>query len=193
MEENTSQNTNSVKKVVIIGPESTGKSTLASLLAKYYDTTWVKEYAREYIDRLDRPYEERDLLDIAHGQLIEEDKALKLANNILICDTNLITIKVWAEHKFGACYDEILDLIKTREYDLYLLTNIDVPWSEDPQREHPNLRSFFFDIYKQELTKTNVPWEEIVGENHFDRQRIAVNAIDRMLKQWDEIQGLTKF
>lgn len=179
MEKNTSS---SIKKVVIIGPESTGKSTLSSLLAKYYETSWVKEYAREFIHRLERPYEERDLLDIAKGQMQSEDRELKIANRLLICDTDLIVIKVWSEHKFGACYPEILDWIAKRKYDLYLLTNTDVPWKADPQREHPNLREFFMDIYREEIKKTGVPWIEIKGQTHFERERIAVNAIDELFK-----------
>lgn len=175
--------TSNIKRVVVIGPESTGKSTLSSLLAKYYNTTWVREYAREFIDRLDRPYDERDLLDIAKEQLRSEDREARKANRVLICDTNLIVIKVWSEHKFGACYPKILQMIKRRKYDLYLLTNIDVPWEDDLQREHPNLREFFFDIYKQELEKTGVPWVEISGEDFYPRQSKAVDAIDALLKE----------
>lgn len=181
MEKNTSE-TNTLKKVVIIGPESTGKSTLSSLLAKYYETRWVKEYAREFIDRLERPYQERDLLDIAQGQLQAEDREIKQANRVLICDTNLIVIKVWSEHKFGACYPEILDWIKSRKYDLYLLTNTDIPWVDDPQREQPDMRQFFMDIYTEEVKKSGVPWVDVTGEEHFTRQRIAVKAIDNLLQ-----------
>ena len=121
------------------------------------------------------------MLDIAKGQLLEEDKLIKLANKVLICDTNLIVIKVWDEHKFGACYPEIIDWIKERKYDLYLLTNIDVPWQDDPQREHPHLRSLFMDIYREEIKKTGIPWVEISGESHFERQSAAVNAINALL------------
>lgn len=170
-----------MKKVVIIGPESTGKSTLSSLLAKYYNTTWVPEYARDYIDHLDRPYEEKDLLEIAKGQIKAEEELEKKANRVLICDTNLLVIKVWSEHKYGACYPEILDLIKSRDYDLFLLSNIDVPWQDDPQREHPQLREFFYNIYRQELIKSGVPWVEIKGQDFYTRQNIAVKAIDKML------------
>ena len=171
-----------MKKVVVIGPESTGKSTLSTLLAKYYNTEWVPEYARDYIAHLDRTYEEKDLLEIAKGQIAMEDQLSPKANKILICDTNLITIKVWSEHKFGACYPQILEWIKGRHYDLYLLSNIEVPWQEDPQREHPQLREFFMGIYQQELMATGVPWVELKGEDFFTRKRTAVKAIDEMLK-----------
>lgn len=170
-----------IKKVVIIGPESTGKSTLSSQLAKYYTTTWVKEYAREFIDKLDRPYEEGDLLDIAKGQLQSENREVKQANKLLICDTNLITIKIWSEHKFDTCYSEIIENINSRKYDLYLLTNVDTLWVNDPQREHPNMREYFYDIYKIEMIKTGVPWVEIKGKNYYDRLHAAIEVIDEML------------
>jgi len=172
---------NRLKKVVLIGPESTGKSTLAGLLANHYHTNYVSEYAREYIDKLGRPYEEKDLLHIAEGQLKHEDEAAKNANNILICDTNLLVLKVWGEHKFGACYQQILDAIHKRKYDLYLLTNIDVPWEDDPQREHPDMRNFFYDIYKQEVENSGVPWVEVTGEELNQRKRMAIEAIDEVL------------
>ena len=180
--EKVNKRTNSLKKVVIIGPESTGKSTLASLLAKYYDTSWVPEYAREYIGRLDRPYIERDLRDIAQGQLIAEDREAKYAKNLLICDTNLLVIKVWSEHKFGACYEEVIEHIKTRKYDLYILTNPDVPWAEDPQREYPEMREFFYNIYHEEIKQSGVPYVEITGEEFYYRKLMAVSAIDRLMQ-----------
>ncbi|MDH5368340.1 MAG: ATP-binding protein [Cyclobacteriaceae bacterium] len=170
-----------IKKVVIIGPESTGKSTLSSELAKHYNTTWVKEYAREFIENLNRPYEEYDLLDIAKGQLQAEDFEAQQANKLLICDTNLITIKVWSEYKYKTCHSEILENINSKKYDLYLLTNVDIPWIEDPQREHPNMRKFFYNIYKRELEKTGVPWVDINGENNIDRLNKAIKNIDKII------------
>lgn len=180
--EGVNEHTKSIKKVVIIGPESTGKSTLASFLAEYYNTSWVPEYAREYIDRLDRPYIECDLKDIAKGQLIAEDREEKYAKNLMICDTNLLVIKVWSEHKFGTCYEEIIDQVKNMPYDLYLLTNPDVPWTEDPQRESPHMRQFFYDIYLEEIIKSGVPFVEITGEEFYYRKLMAISAIDRMLR-----------
>ena len=104
----------------------------------------MPEYAREFIDRLNRDYQESDLVDIAKGQIASEVNLEAQANNLLICDTNLLVLKIWSEYKYGACDQEILDLIKKRKYDLYLLTYIDVPWADDPQREHPHLRDFFY-------------------------------------------------
>src|SRR5438105_3806131 len=90
-----------VKKVVVIGPECTGKSELSEFLAAHFDTSWVPEYARGYIDNLVRPYQESDLLTIAHGQMRLEDEWPRNSKNLLICDTNLYVIKIWSEFKFG--------------------------------------------------------------------------------------------
>ncbi|UII28540.1 ATP-binding protein [Fulvivirga maritima] len=133
-----------MKKVVITGPESTGKSTLSSLLAKQFGTVWVPEFARGYIDQLSREYQEDDLIAIAQGQLnSEKAKAVEAKNGLLICDTELIVIKIWAEHKYGSCPPEIIKGIKENRYELYLLTYIDIPWEEDPQREKPTPTSIF--------------------------------------------------
>ncbi len=172
--------TTSIKKVVIVGPECTGKSTLASLLAKYYNTSWVPEYARLYIDRLERPYEEKDLPIIARGQLDLESKMMAKANKVLICDTDLTVIKIWSEHKYGACYDEILKAYYQQQCDLYLLTDVDLPWENDPQRENPHLRQFFYDAFKTELQQREANYVEISGDFYF-RQKAAVAAIDDLL------------
>lgn len=179
MEKNTSA---SILKISLVGPECTGKSTLASLLAKYYDTVWVPEYAREYIDRLDRPYQESDLPTIAKGQVALEDEMIKMANRLLICDTDLTVIKIWSEHKYGACYPEVLELYNSRPYDLHILTGIDVPWDDDPQRENPQLRQFFYDTFKNELIQHGANFIEISG-THYERQKLAVKAIDELLEQ----------
>ncbi len=176
MEEND-ESTNSLKKVVVIGPESTGKSTLSAALATYYNTSWVPEYARHYLERLDHPYEKSDLLKIAEGQLKWEDERAKEAKKLLICDTDLIVIKIWSEHKYGDCAEQIMDYIKSRTYDLYLLTDIDMPWEEDPQRENPNLRDYFMDIFEQEIKATAVPFVKISGD-HYHRLKKAVGVID---------------
>ncbi len=180
MEKNYAFKFKSIRKVVIIGPESTGKSTLASSLAKHYNTVWVPEYARQYLDRLNREYEEKDLLEIAKGQLAGEISKEKEANDILFCDTNLLVLKVWGEFKFGFCYPEILKHIEKRKYDLYLLTYVDVPWESDPQREHPNLRDFFYNVYKKELTERNCAFVEIKGE-FYERKKAAIEAIDTLV------------
>lgn len=168
-----------IKKIVVIGPECTGKSTLSAWLATHYNTRWVPEYAREFLEKLDRPYEEPDLLAIARGQLQLEDVALREAKDILICDTNLYVIKIWSEFKFGRCHPEILEAIATRPYDLYLLSYVDVPWEEDPQREHPDNREELYQIYLAEMKNQSVPFVEVKGSPG-QRQAIARTAIDRI-------------
>ena len=133
-----------ILKIAIVGPESTGKSSLAEQLAVHYNTLWVPEYARAYLDKLSHPYTESDLLDIARGQLAMESSLSKKASRYLFCDTNLHVIKIWSEYKYKRCHTEILRNLHNDNYALHLLTNIDLPWEYDPQREHPHLRDFFF-------------------------------------------------
>jgi NadR type nicotinamide-nucleotide adenylyltransferase len=171
---------NPVKKVAIIGPECTGKSELSEFLASHFQTSWVPEYARGYLDNLTRPYNQDDLLLIAHGQLRIEDAWIKNANKVLICDTNLYVIKVWSEFKYHTVHPEILNSLKTRPYDLYLLTNVDIPWQEDPQREHPDKREKLYSIYRNEMLQQTVPFVEISGERD-QRRSIAIQAIEKIL------------
>jgi len=154
-----------IKKIVIIGPESTGKSTLTKGLAEVFAEPWVEEYAREYLHHLQRDYVFEDLLEIAKGQLALEDRKIKSAQRMLFCDTNLHVIKVWSDHKFKKTDPWILQQIQRRKYDLYLLTDIDIPWQEDPLREHPDpeMRKHFFGIYHDILAKSDTPFVLISG------------------------------
>lgn len=169
-----------IKKVCIIGPECTGKTVLSAALAKKLNTVWVEEYARAYLNRLNKPYEEADLIKIAHGQARMEDEWMTEANKILVCDTNLIVIKVWSEFKYGHCDKAILDVMEQRKYDLYLLTYIDIPWIADPLREHPDRREELYNIYLTEMKNQSVPFVEVKGT---EQQRLdtAVEAIDKFV------------
>ena len=173
---------NNVKRVVIIGPECTGKSELSATLADVYDTVWVREFAREYLDRLGRPYGEHDLKIIARGQLAHEDSMAVKANKVLICDTDLYVIKVWSNFKYGYCDPEILDMIARRKYDLYLLTYIDIPWVSDPLREHPDQRKELYSIYLREMQSQSVPFVEIKGDRD-ERRMTSTAAINALLEQ----------
>jgi NadR type nicotinamide-nucleotide adenylyltransferase len=168
---------------VVIGPESTGKSTLSEQLAEYYHTAWASEFAREYIDQLRREYVQADLTEIAKGQLHAEDKAAEQANSLLFCDTDLYVIKVWSENKYGTCDRWILEQIAKRKYDLYLLTYIDIPWQEDPQREHPQptMREYFYNIYKDIMIHAGVPWKDIRGSRE-QRMQTAITIVNDLLK-----------
>ena len=172
-----------LKRFAIIGPESTGKSTLAKELAHHYKSVFVPEVARQYIDKLTRPYHRSDLLEIAKMQCEEEDRTLDHANSILICDTTLLVIKIWSEFKYGNCDDWILQELNNRKYDLHLLCNIDLPWEEDAQREHPNARQELFDIYHYELIKMNLDYEIISGKQS-ERTKRAVRAIELQIKKY---------
>ena len=165
-----------IKRIAVIGPESTGKSELSQQLARELDTEWVPEYARFYIDRLDRPYEQTDLLEIAKGQLAWEDDKASYANQYLICDTNLIVIKVWSDHKYGNTDEWIEKEIKEREYDFYLLMDIDIPWRPDPQREHPKLRKHFFEVYENYLKEQGLPYAVVSGIEG-DRLKSAISGM----------------
>ena len=167
-----------LKKIAIVGPESTGKSELSQQLARHFNTEWVPEYARFYLDRLDREYEKDDLLEIAKGQLIWEDDKAAFSNTFLICDTNLIVIKIWSDHKYGNTNPWIEDQLKSRKYDFYLLTNIDLLWRPDPQREHPDLRTYFFELYEKYLQANNLPYSLVSGIEG-DRLKNAVDAISQ--------------
>ncbi len=169
-----------VKKIAIVGPESTGKSTLAQALADHYNTVWVPEYARGYLNQLIHPYEQSDLTKIAHGQLRLEDEWIKTASGLLICDTNLVVIKIWSEFKFGNCSEEIIEKMQNRKYDLHLLTDIDLPWQPDPQREHPDKRQELFERYEAELKKQKIKYAVISGadEDRLERAIEVVNSIE---------------
>lgn len=168
------------KKIVVIGPESTGKSTLSSQLAGYYRTEWVPEYARRYLEELAGDYREEDLLKIAKGQIALENTMARKAGELLICDTDLLVLKVWSDHKYGRTHPWILEQIASRYYDFYLLTDIDIPWEFDPQREHPELREYFFSLYKFHLQSLKKPFVVISG-NSKERLNAARKAIDSLL------------
>jgi len=165
-----------IKKIVITGPESSGKTTLAQQLGQVLETSWVPEFARIYIEQLPRKYAESDLLEIAKGQIKEEDNRLENANQFLICDTDLITIKIWSEYKYDVCDPWIIETIENRFYDLYLLCAPDIPWEYDPQRENPNDRSELYKLYKQELITYQKTFFELSGKKD-ERLQAALTII----------------
>ena len=172
-----------IKKFVVIGPESTGKSTLCEQLANHYETRWVPEFAREYLLKNGTQYSYEDLLTIAKNQVRTEDEhAAAMQNGFLFIDTDMYVMKVWCEFVFGRCHQWILDRISERRYDLYLLCNTDLPWVKEPLREYPDLESrlILFHMYKDILVNQQTPWKEIRGAND-ERLRSAVHSVDRLL------------
>jgi NadR type nicotinamide-nucleotide adenylyltransferase len=183
---------NSIKKIAVIGPESTGKSTLCEQLAQHYQTEWCPEFAREYLLTHGMDYSYEDLLFIAKGQLAMEDEYIELVksqriqqqkqDSLLFIDTEMYVMKVWCEFVFGKCHSWILEQIVERKYDLYLLCNIDLPWTKDELREYPDLepREKLYHIYKDIVINQPVPWVDISGETE-ERFEKAVAAIDRLI------------
>jgi NadR type nicotinamide-nucleotide adenylyltransferase len=166
-----------IQKIVVLGPESTGKSTLCAALAANYQTIWTPEYARTYLSEHGTKYSYDDLLTIAKGQIENEEKTIELlgqniednksqvTNNKLIIDTDMYVMKVWCEYVFNNCHHYILEQINQRNYDLYLLCDIDLPWTADEMREYPNAepRLELFTIYKELLINQNTPWGIVSG------------------------------
>jgi len=188
---------NNLKKIVIIGPESTGKSTLCGLLANHYHTLWCREYAREYLLTHGREYTFETLLTIAKGQLaleeetvkretvfINEQSAIHNPQSPVFIDTDMYVMKVWCEYVFNKCHSFILEQLAKRTYDLYLLCNIDLPWVEDELREYPDEKSRMelYHIYKDILVNQNTPWVEISG-NYEERLQTGVSAVDAVLNK----------
>lgn len=163
-------------KIAIVGPESTGKSALAESLAAYFNCTWIPEAAREYLEKLNRPYDYDDLLRIAELQCRSEDSADE--HRMLICDTTLLVIKIWSEVRYDDCDPWILKNEEERRYDFFLLTDIDLPWEDDPLREHPHLREFLFAKYHTALKNKQVPYGIVSGKGP---ERLA-NAV-RLLRE----------
>ena len=173
----------SIKKIVIIGPESTGKSTLCEALAKHYNTNWCPEYARQYLSENGTDYTYDDLLTIAKGQLLGEDAHVEKARDLLIIDTDMNVMKVWCEYVFNNCHPFILEKINERKYDAYLLCDIDLPWTADQMREYPNEehRKELFTIYKETLINQKTPWG-IVSGTGVERTQNAIAFIEKLAK-----------
>ena len=156
-----------LKKIVVIGPESTGKSTLSEQLADHFKTQWVPEFARNYLLEIRRSYTYEDLLYIAEAQVELEDRTCASTKNLMVfIDTDMYVMKVWCEYVFKKCHGFILDQIAIRKYDGYLLCNTDLPWVADELREYPDLesREKLFHMYKDLMVNQLTPWIEISGD-----------------------------
>ena len=178
-------------KVVLFGPESTGKTTMSELLAKHYNTVWVPEYAREYLQNKwnneRKTCEDEDLIPIARGQIrLENELALK-ADKVLICDTDLLETKVYSEEYYGGHVHPELDKYALKnKYDLYLLTNIDTPWEADDLRDRPEQREEMYMAFKDALVKNNRPFIKLNGDIK-TRLKVAVKAIDELINKRDNL------
>lgn len=171
-----------MKKIVIIGPECTGKSTLSAQLANHYKTVWCPEFARNYLLQHNNEYSYNALLNIAMGQIELEDSLQKKAkNNFYFIDTNMYVLKVWCEVAYNNCHTWILKQIAKRQYDKYLLCNVDLPWVQDGMREYPDIqtRQRLFKMYKDLLINSNEKWAVVSGAPH-ERLQTAIRLVDSL-------------
>ncbi len=167
-------------KIAITGPESTGKSTLSEKLAHHYNTNFVPEYSRSYLENFVGQYTENDVVEIAKGQhnlILEEEKK---SSKILIADTEIVVCKIWVEYVFKHSNKVIDEILKQQDFDLYLLCDIDLPWVYDPLRENPDIdeRKELFKIYRNTLEQMKVPFEIVSGDND-ERVNNAIKVIEK--------------
>ncbi len=187
MEEKYKQEPSNCIKVVLFGPESTGKTTLSRQLARHYNSVWVPEYAREYLQNKwnneRKTCEPEDLLPIAEGQMALENNLAKKTDSVLICDTDLLETKVYSEAYYSGSCDPLLEKYALENtYDLYFLTYIDTPWEADDLRDKPEHREDMFEAFQNELIKNKKPYVLLKG-NKRQRLETAVKYIDKLLKK----------
>ena len=183
-------------KVVLFGPESTGKTTLSEHLARHYNTVWVPEFARRYLqnkwnnERL--TCEHSDLIPIAIGQMKMENDLAHKADQVLICDTDLFETKVYSEEYYGGFVDTDLDVAALQnKYDLYLLTYIDTPWEADDLRDRPEQRKEMFKAFEDSLKKYDRPYILLKGGLNA-RIQTAVKAIDKILNNRKDLDSFSQ-
>ncbi len=191
MEKKLRQKPINLVKVVLFGPESTGKTTLSSQLARHYNTVWAPEFAREYLQNKwnneRKTCEASDLVPIAFGQMKLENKLAKKADKVLICDTDLLETKVYSEEYYGGFVDENLDkAAKENQYDLYLLTYIDTPWEADDLRDRPEERLEMFNAFEKALQTHNRPYLLLKGDKE-TRFKKATQAINKLIAEKDNL------
>ena len=163
-------------KIAITGPESTGKSTLTEDLAKHFNCVFIPEFAREYLQKKNGEYHQLDLNAIA----FEQNKQINSATHdqLILADTEMTVMKIWSEFKYGNCSPEILKLYQDQNFDFYILCDIDIPWQEDPLREHPEKRKELFDLYFNEISKKP---HLILSGSHENRLKKGIKVINKLL------------
>ncbi len=195
MEEKLKQTPVNIIKVVLFGPESTGKTTLSGQLARHYNTVWAPEYARAYLQKKwnneRKTCEQKDLVPIAIGQMKLENTLAKKADKILICDTDLLETKVYSEEYYGGFVNPYVNKAAIENsYDLYFLTYIDTPWEADDLRDRPELREEMFAAFQNALQKYQRPYILLKGDKE-TRLRQAVKAIDKLIKERDHLYSFS--
>jgi NadR type nicotinamide-nucleotide adenylyltransferase len=168
-----------VKRVVVTGSESTGKTTLAARLAAHFAAALTPEFSREYAARKPAPLGPADVEPIARGQRALEEAAALRADRLLVQDTDLLSTCLYAEHYYGACPPSVRRAL--RPPDLYLLLSIDVPWVPDPHRDRGHLREHMHSLFRDAVRASGAPFVEITG-GWDERFRRAVAAVERILE-----------
>ena len=196
MEKRLRQQDVNIVKIVLFGPESTGKTTISLQLAEHYNTVWVPEFARKYLQNKWNNQrvtcENSDLIPIAIGQMKSENKLAKKADKVLICDTDLLETKVYSESYYGGIVDPELDKFAIKnQYDLYFLTYVDTPWEADDLRDKPNERIEMFLTFEKALIKYNRPYIILKGSKKM-RLKTAVEAIDKLLAKRDNLDSFSE-
>ncbi len=169
-----------VIRIVLSGPESTGKSWLAQKLAIHYKTVFIPEFAREYVENLGENYSFTDVEIIARKQIEQLNEFTGKANGIIFIDTWLVITKVWFQEVYGKVPKWLIGSLTEIPIDLYLLCNTDIEWEFDPVRENPNNREYLFNIYKKEIEELEKPCHIVIGKDN-QRLRNAIKHIDNLL------------
>ncbi len=173
---------NTIKKIVVVGPESSGKTTLCKALATHYETSWIPEYARTYLEEKGSNYTYEDLEKIAKGQLHAEDEIKSHHTNSIepvFLDTNLEVIKIWSHIVYGKCSHYVLNELSKRQYDFYLICKPDLNWTPDLLRENPEPENRWkhYHMFVDAILHSNTPFAIIYGKGD-DRFERALNAVE---------------
>ena len=195
MEKKLRQQNSNLVKVVLFGPESTGKTTLSGQLARHYNTVWTPEFAREYLqDKWNnerKVCEQKDIIPIAEGQITLENELAKKADKVLICDTDLLETKVYSEEYYGGFVDPELDKAAIENsYDIYFLTYIDTPWEADDLRDKPGERLEMFNAFESTLQKYKRPYILLKGDKE-TRFKKAIETIDNILSKKENLYSFS--
>lgn len=168
-------------KIVVIGAESSGKTTLAQVLAQRFSTRWVKEYARGYVENLGRRY---DYADVEHVARVQQwEFADVRADELVFFDTDLIITKVWFEVGFKQLPDWFEAALKAQGVDLYLFVQPDLPWVPDGVRENGSIRWELYGRYLEEVKKLGTPYVEISGAGQ-KREEKAFAVVENFIKNY---------
>ena len=165
-------------RIVITGPESSGKTTLSQSLSEHFSVPFIPEYARSYLEKRGGEYTQSDLNEIAKGQL---ESITTSQNKIVICDTDFSVLEIWSQYKYGIVSESIQELVNQNLFDLHILCTPDIPWEEDSLRENSDNRDQLFELYKESLNRHNKNFIIVSGE-HKNRLKKSLQSIDLLLK-----------